>query len=33
MGQLAKVKYFDVGTGYKTPRFPIFLGIRSKDDM
>ena len=33
MGQLAKVKYFDVGTGYSVPRFPIFLGIRSKDDM
>ncbi len=33
MGQLAKVKYFDVGTGYKTPRFPVLVGIRHKDDM
>jgi DNA ligase-1 len=33
MGQLAKVKYFDVGTGYKTPRFPIYIAIRHKDDL
>lgn len=33
IGQLAKVKYFDVGTGYAVPRFPVFIGIRSKDDM
>ncbi len=33
IGQLAKVKYFDVGTGYKTPRFPIFLGIRDGRDI
>jgi DNA ligase-1 len=33
MGQLAKVKYFDVGTGYKTPRFPVLVGIRHKDDL
>lgn len=33
MGQLAKVKYFDVGTGYKTPRFPIFLGLRDERDI
>jgi DNA ligase-1 len=33
-GQFAKVKYFDNGpSGYIVPRFPIFLGIRSKDDM
>jgi DNA ligase-1 len=32
-GQLAKVKYFDVGTGYKTPRFPIFLGLRDERDI
>jgi ATP-dependent DNA ligase len=33
-GQFAKVKYFDNGpSGYNVPRFPIFLGIRSKDDM
>ena len=32
-GQLAKVKYFDVGTGYSVPRFPVFQGIRHKDDM
>jgi DNA ligase-1 len=33
MGQLAKVKYFDVGTGYLVPRFPIFLGIRDERDI
>lgn len=33
IGTLAKVKYFDVGTGYAVPRFPVFIGIRSKDDM
>jgi DNA ligase-1 len=33
MGQLAKVKYFDVGTGYSVPRFPILLGIRHTDDL
>lgn len=33
MGQLAKVKYFDVGTGYNVPRFPIYIGIRHKDDL
>jgi DNA ligase-1 len=33
LGQLAKVKYFDVGTGYKTPRFPIFLGLRDERDI
>lgn len=33
MGQLAKVKYFDVGNGYKTPRFPVLVGIRHKDDL
>lgn len=32
-GQLAKVKYFDVGTGYSVPRFPVFQGIRHKDDI
>ena len=32
-GQLAKVKYFDVGTGYKTPRFPVFMGIRDERDI
>jgi len=32
-GQLAKVKYFDVGTGYSVPRFPIFLGIRDARDI
>ena len=31
-GQLVKVKYFEVGN-YETPRFPIFLGIRSIEDM
>jgi DNA ligase-1 len=33
MGQLAKVKYFDVGTGYNVPRFPVLVGIRHKDDL
>ena len=33
MGQLAKVKYFDVGNGYNVPRFPVLVGIRHKDDM
>lgn len=33
MGQLAKVKYFDVGNGYNVPRFPIYIGIRHKDDL
>jgi DNA ligase-1 len=32
-GQLAKVKYFDVGTGYNVPRFPVLVGIRHKDDL
>jgi DNA ligase-1 len=33
MGQLAKVKYFDVGNGYNVPRFPVFVAIRHKDDL
>jgi DNA ligase-1 len=33
MGQLAKVKYFDVGAGYLVPRFPVLVGIRHKDDI
>ena len=33
MGQLAKVKYFDVGNGYNVPRFPVLVGIRHKDDI
>jgi DNA ligase-1 len=33
MGQLAKVKYFDIGTGYNVPRFPVLVGIRHKDDL
>lgn len=32
-GQLAKVKYFDVGTGYSVPRFPVFIAIRHRDDL
>lgn len=32
-GQLAKVKYFEVGNGYSVPRFPVLVGIRHKDDM
>ena len=33
IGKLAKVKYFDVGNGYKVPRFPVFVGIRAEGDM
>lgn len=33
MGQLAKVKYFDVGNGYNVPRFPVFVAIRHEDDL
>lgn len=33
IGEFAKVKYFDVGNGYKVPRFPVFVAIRHKDDM
>lgn len=33
MDKLAKVKYFDVGNGYKVPRFPVFVAIRHKDDL
>ena len=33
LNQLAKVKYFDVGTGYLLPRFPVLVGIRHKDDL
>lgn len=32
IGQLAKVKYFPVGMEYGVPRFPVFLGLRSKLD-
>ena len=32
-GQWAKVKYFDVGSGYTVPRFPTFLGLRDERDM
>lgn len=31
-GQLATIKYFDVG-GYETPRFPVFKGIRATIDL
>ena len=33
IGKLAKVKYFDVGSGYSLPRFPVFLGIRDGRDI
>lgn len=33
IGKLAKVKYFDVGNGYKVPRFPVFVGIRAEGDV
>ena len=32
IGQYAKIKYFEQGN-YDTPRFPVFLGIRSIDDV
>lgn len=32
VGQLIKYKYFEVGN-YEKPRFPVFLGFRSKEDM
>jgi DNA ligase-1 len=32
-GKWAKVKYFDVGSGYTVPRFPTFLGLRDERDM
>lgn len=33
LGQLAKVKYFEVGMQGDTPRFPTFCAIRSRDDL
>ena len=33
IGKLAKVKYFDVGSGYYLIRFPIFLGVRDARDI
>lgn len=33
IGKFAKVKYFDIGNGYKVPRFPVFVGIRAEGDM
>lgn len=33
IGQLAKVKYFEVGMQEGVPRFPVFLGIRSPEDL
>jgi len=32
-GQLAKVKYFEVGMQDEVPRFPVFLGLRNSDDI
>jgi DNA ligase-1 len=32
-GQLAKVKYFEVGMQDGVPRFPVFLGLRNSDDI
>jgi hypothetical protein len=32
-GKWAKVKYFDVGSGYTVPRFTTFLGLRDERDM
>lgn len=32
IGKLAKVKYFEVGVKI-APRFPVFLGFRSEDDL
>lgn len=33
IGKLAKIKSFEIGTGYIKPRFPVFLGFRSEEDM
>lgn len=33
LGKLVKYKCFDVQSGYDAPRFPIFLGFRSEDDI
>jgi DNA ligase-1 len=33
LGQLAKVKYFEVGMQDGVPRFPVFLGLRNSDDI
>jgi DNA ligase 1 len=33
IGQLAKIKYFNIGIGYNVPRFPVLVGIRHKDDL
>ena len=33
LGKLAKFKYFAVEAGYNKPRFPVFLGCRSKLDL
>lgn len=33
VGKLAKIKHFEIGTGYIKPRFPVFLGFRSEEDM
>lgn len=33
LGKLVKVKYFPVDGGYKSVRFPVFLGFRSEIDI
>lgn len=33
LGKLAKFKYFAIQSGYNKPRFPVWLGIRSEEDM
>jgi DNA ligase-1 len=33
LGQLAKVKYFEVGMQDGVPRFPVYISIRSELDM
>lgn len=32
VGKLAKIKHFEIGTGYIKPRFPVFVGFRAKED-
>ena len=33
IGKLAKVKYFPIGMQDGVPRFPVFVGFRSEDDL